>query len=250
MNEAEWLTCQDPYPMLQCLADKKVSERKSRLFAVACCLILLRKVRVHPWAERGVLVAERYADGAATLAELEEAHGSPRTSDWRSKCASEGVNGQLALEEYTSRASRTAMHGCWNAAETECGTVVADCAACNAAWALAEHEAEPPDDNGLSSVFNARLKVEQVTQCGLLRCIIGNPFRASPITSAVLAWQGCTVVKMAEAVYEGRRWEDMPLLGDALEDAGCTDQALLDHCRGPGPHARGCYLLDILLDKS
>jgi hypothetical protein len=65
----------------------------------------------------------------------------------------------------------------------------------------------------------------------------------------VLAWQGGTAVKMAAAMYDGRRWEDMPLLGDALEDAGCTDAALLGHLRGPGPHVRGCWAVDLLLGK-
>jgi hypothetical protein len=66
----------------------------------------------------------------------------------------------------------------------------------------------------------------------------------------VLAWQGGTVARVARAIYEDRRWEDMPLLDDALEEAGCTDQTILDHCRGPGPHALGCHVLDGLLGRS
>jgi hypothetical protein len=55
---------------------------------------------------------------------------------------------------------------------------------------------------------------------------------------------------MATAIYEDRRWSDMPLLGDALEEAGVTDQAVLDHCRGQGPHARGCFVVDAILGRS
>jgi hypothetical protein len=89
-----------------------------------------------------------------------------------------------------------------------------------------------------------------VPRVALLRCIAGNPFHAVSLAPAVLASQSGTVVRMATSIYEGRCWEDMPLLGDALEEAGCTDQAVLDHCRGPGPHARGCFVVDAILERS
>jgi hypothetical protein len=91
---------------------------------------------------------------------------------------------------------------------------------------------------------------EQQAHADLLRCIFGDPFKPLSIPPAVLAWLQGTVVKLATAIYEGRKWEDMPLLGDALEEAGVTDQAVLDHCRGPGPHARGCHVVDALLGRS
>jgi hypothetical protein len=95
-----------------------------------------------------------------------------------------------------------------------------------------------------------RHRREPAAQCSLLRDILGNLFKPLAIAPVVLGWQGGTVVKLAAALYEGRRWEDMPLLGDALEEAGCTDQAILDHCRGPGPHARGCHVVDAILARS
>jgi hypothetical protein len=54
---------------------------------------------------------------------------------------------------------------------------------------------------------------------------------------------------LAAAIYEGRRWVDMPVLADALEDAGLTDPGVLGHCREPGPHARGCWVLDLILGR-
>jgi hypothetical protein len=57
------------------------------------------------------------------------------------------------------------------------------------------------------------------------------------------------VVKLAARIYEGRRFDEVGVLADALEDGGCVDQALLGHLRGPGPHARGCQVLDALLGK-
>ena len=69
----------------------------------------------------------------------------------------------------------------------------------------------------------------------------------SLIAPAVLAWQEGIVVRMAAAIYESHRWEDIPLLGDALEDAGCSDSDVLEHCRGPAQYARGCHVLDAIL---
>jgi hypothetical protein len=57
------------------------------------------------------------------------------------------------------------------------------------------------------------------------------------------------VVKLAQAVYDERAYDRLPVLADALEDAGCHDADILTHCRGPGPHVRGCWLIDLLLGK-
>jgi hypothetical protein len=93
-------------------------------------------------------------------------------------------------------------------------------------------------------------EAERAEQCQLLQCIAGNVFRPVSLAPAVLAMQGGVVVRMATAIYNDRRWEDMPLLGDALEEAGCDDQTVLDHCRGSGPHARGCFVVDAILKRS
>jgi len=66
---------------------------------------------------------------------------------------------------------------------------------------------------------------------------------------AWLAWDDAAVVKVARTVYEERRFEEMTVLADALEEAGCTCAALLDHCRQPGEHVRGCWLVDLLLQR-
>jgi hypothetical protein len=65
-----------------------------------------------------------------------------------------------------------------------------------------------------------------------------------------LAWNGGTVQRLAQAIYEEEAFERLPILADALEDAGCDDYLLLSHMRGPGPHARGCFVLDAILGKS
>jgi hypothetical protein len=107
---------------------------------------------------------------------------------------------------------------------------------------------------GLSfwEVLRARDKLASLEQktylCDLIRDLFDNPFRPVPrIEQVVLAWNDATVVKLARSIYEERRFSDLPILADALEDSGCTNPDFLDHCRKPGVHARGCWLLNLLL---
>jgi len=80
----------------------------------------------------------------------------------------------------------------------------------------------------------------------LLRDIFGNPFR--PV-SFDRVWRTDTAVTLAQAMYESRDFSAMPILADALQDAGCDNADILNHCRGPGPHVRGCWVVDLVLEK-
>lgn len=92
--------------------------------------------------------------------------------------------------------------------------------------------------------------VEHGWQSHILRCIFSNPFRPlSTIDSTWFTWNDGVAVKLAQTIYDGRRFEDMPILADALIDAGCTNNDILNHCRQPGVHVRGCWVLDLLLGK-
>ena len=88
---------------------------------------------------------------------------------------------------------------------------------------------------------------ESKNQTPLLRDIFGNPFR--PVV-ADPAWLTPTVVAIASAIYEERAFARLPILADALEEAGCTDADLLLHCRTPGEHVRGCWAVDLVLGKA
>ena len=81
----------------------------------------------------------------------------------------------------------------------------------------------------------------------LLRCIVGNPFQ--PVACEP-SWRTPIAVSLAEAIYAGRAFDRLPVLADALEEAGCTNPDVLAHCRGDGPHARGCWVVDMVLGKS
>jgi hypothetical protein len=87
---------------------------------------------------------------------------------------------------------------------------------------------------------------EQAAQCDLVRDLYGNPFRPVSFEPGWGAWQNRTVARLAAGLYEERRFSDLPVLADALEEAGCTNQTILEHCRGGREHARGCWVLDAL----
>jgi hypothetical protein len=76
--------------------------------------------------------------------------------------------------------------------------------------------------------------------------MFGNPYRPVAIDPT---WRTENVMLLARTAYEDNAWDRMPILGDALEEAGCQSREVLDHCRGPGPHARGCWLVDAILDR-
>ena len=87
---------------------------------------------------------------------------------------------------------------------------------------------------------------DQETGCRLLRDIFGNPFR--PVTFDP-NWRTSTTVALAAQMYDSRDFSAMPILADALEDAGCDHPDILDHCRGTSPHVRGCWVADLVLGK-
>jgi hypothetical protein len=93
-----------------------------------------------------------------------------------------------------------------------------------------------------------RFAAEARAQCDLLRDVFGNPLRASPALDP--AWLTTAVVPLATAAYDERTFDRMPILGDALEEVGCDDPEILEHCRGQGEHVRGCWVVDALLGKS
>ena len=87
-------------------------------------------------------------------------------------------------------------------------------------------------------------------QCQLLRCVFGQPFQPPiALDSSWMTWNGGTVRGLADAIYAEPAFDRLPILADALEEAGCTDSNILDHCRGPGPHVRGCWVIDLVLGK-
>ena len=93
-------------------------------------------------------------------------------------------------------------------------------------------------------------RVSRKRQAATLRDIIGNPFHSAlAVDQARLLSHAAPLRDIAQAIYDERRFGDMPILADALEEAGCTDAAILEHCRREGVHVRGCWVLDLLLGR-
>jgi hypothetical protein len=216
MTEAEWsvwwLACDDPKHMVERIGTH-ASERRLRLFACACCYrVYSEEQNVDELSS--VEVAERFADGLATAEELQLAEEDMDCGDYRYSPA----------DYVCSR---------------DIGAVVGTPAAASGLveYNAARRQTEP-------SLVE---RLERVAQSHLVRDIFGNPFRPMPAIDR--KWLTSTVVALAKGMYESRDFGAMPILADALQDAGCDSDDILDHCRGDGPHARGCWVVDLILGK-
>jgi hypothetical protein len=192
MIESEWLSCKDPGAMLEFLRGK-VSDRKLRLFACACC-------RNPDWMlldrdEAAISSIEYHADKWAGVRSFHPANfGGLRSG---------------------------------------------------AIWAAAESAYDAANE-WVMSFGPKRGKKWKPAQAALFRDIFGNPFKPIAFDPA---WRTSTVVEVAKAIYEERAFERMPVLGDALEEAGCSSPEILNHCRAEGVHVRGCFVVDGVLGK-
>src|SRR5262249_11989426 len=83
---------------------------------------------------------------------------------------------------------------------------------------------------------------ESAAETHTVRCIFGNPFRHVAVDPS---WLTSTVVTLAAGINAERAFDRLPILADALQDAGCDNPEVLAHCRGPGPHVRGCWVVDL-----
>jgi hypothetical protein len=228
MTEAEWLAGTDISRMLRHLRGQ-AGPRKFRLFACACC----RRVweALTPTHRGAVESAERYADRGIRLEELKAAR-----PDFR-----DALDGHWAAV-WAARAA-AAPRDIAKAA----GAAARDCRDVRAA---ADCPRSPHAD--FRRWLEAALAVktaEEAAQRELLRDVFGNPFRPAAVDPAWLARHDGAVPRLAQGIYDEGRFADLPVLADALEEAGCADETVLAHCRGGGPHVRGCWVLDLLLGK-
>lgn len=219
MSEFDWDRCTYPTSMLEFLRNQgRTSVRKLRLFSCACC----RRI----WSfldderlKRAVMVAEAYADGSVTRKVLRRAFNRLQPA-------------------YVTVAYESAHAAVW------CASNPVQCVMAYSHAALVL-DGPPAWD------------AEHAIQAALLRDIFG-PWPIPPLTSSVLAWNDGLVVKLATAIYKERclptgelNNDHFAVLSDALEEAGCHDENILYHCREQGQvHVRGCWLLDLILEKA
>jgi hypothetical protein len=231
MTEAEWLAHETPWPMLEFLRGK-ASDRKLRKFALAC----IRPIAHRLWDEQRQTIdaMERFLDGAASA---EESFVTKEMLKFGED--TEGVTLHPCVFE--RRAYEALFRkDAWEAADAIAGSAAL-------VSGLEYHHAHR-NDPGTDIVKNVdgQRSVVLAAQAVVLRDIVGNPFR--PVTVDP-AWQTATVTTLAQAIYSDRAFDRMPILADALEDAGCTNQDILGHCRGGGDHVRGCWVVDLLLGR-
>jgi hypothetical protein len=246
-TEAEWLASTLPGPLLEYVwqhrrrARLRGCRRQMRLFACACCRLAWHLLPERPLV-RALQTCERYADGLADDAERSAARAE----------AHEAANRAAALP--MSMAAR----GVWYAAEAN--ALSAACGAQSYAANALMHEAlAAASDRHLTvpesrAVAGRTIGAEWGRHCLLARDIFGNPFRPVAVNPACRTPQ---VVALARAAYDRRELPAgtldvtrLAVLADALEEAGCTSPELLGNLRGPGPHVRGCWGVDLLLGKS
>jgi hypothetical protein len=228
MTEHEWQVCADPNKMLSFLRGKG-SNRKFRLFTVACCRRIWHLL-TDERSREAVQIGERYADGlvcepdrlaAAEAAKHVDIDGTNDAAD----------AAYLAAEINSPR----------NHPDAEWG--IASDTMSSAAYADPKFVKARTTDFGLRYYPLASI---QEAHCQLLRDIFGNPFRTVAVERS---WLTSEVVTLAETIYDRRTFDRMTELANALERAGCTDAVILDHCRNTKEHVRGCWVVDLILGR-
>jgi hypothetical protein len=248
MSESVWDECTDPHWMLDYLYRKfpKLDAkhvRKKRLFGCACC----RRVQ-HLLTDQRCLdaidLAEKLADGEVTKDDCKEARSAARAA---AKAAYAVVEDAGPLPSRSTQ--REIAYAAWSAADAiaQIFNVEVGPLAATAASAMVHHPRRGRVPT--QKEYAAAQKDEDKIQAAFLRDLFGNPFRRVVLDSAWLKRNGGVVPKMARGIYDDRRLDDLPVLADALEDAGCDNEEILAHCRQPGEHVRGCWVVDLLLGK-
>jgi hypothetical protein len=239
MDKPTWEKCTDPVRMLRHL-QPKAPKRKLHLFSVAC----IREqghLLTEPRSREAYFLAERFAEGQASLDELRQAHARAkqswmllrgRDSFWREgdfKICCRMIDVAYALTnaidpelEPLHQACRTAM-----SLQGSLQANVLPLCARDMRWGL---------DN-------------QELQANLLRDIFGNPFKRPRLDRTWFKHQAGDAARIAASIYDDRSFDELPILADALMDAECPHEELIAHCQSPGVHGRGCWVVDLLMGK-
>lgn len=234
MTPDSWRTAAEPRRMLDHVKDT-LSERRLRLLGCAFARMVWPHM-IDDSSRLAVEAAERYADGLISREEMAAAEAAAfetaRLADLRSTVSDPGWAA-------TRTAARAANLHAWSSATG--AQFVALLAA--APWEFG--------NQGKSVIHHGdqRVRAEaKLTQCELVREVVGDPFAPKAVRSNWLRWNDGVIGEMARAIYEERRFDEMGVLADALEEAGCADEDILGHCRRTSScgHVRGCWVIDLL----
>jgi hypothetical protein len=229
---------------------KSFLRRKLRLFACACCRRIEHLMK-DPRSREAIRLGEQYADGLIGETAARAARSAAR--------AAYNAANRAADEEYDRKPGIPSPF-CWRKpyqalvaatdaayAATQVFNIDGGTARAEMTNAL-EHErlARPRTPVTAQNARAAHKEADQA-QAEMLRDLFGNPLRPLAVDPAWLRWNKGVVVKLARSIYDHQTLDQLPILADALEEAGCSDPVILSHCRGPGPHVRGCWVIDLLL---
>jgi hypothetical protein len=211
--------------------------RKKRLVAIGAARVLWHHLAL-PTSRRAVEAAERYADEPG-WPEVGRHHLAARRAATRVERADRGRKRRRARP--ADRSPRVAL--AWVGARVASpADLDADDGGYVPEWLDILHTL-----NTLWPALGVGSEEEAETHhARLIRDVFPNPARPVAIDPA---WRTADAVALARGMYESRDFAAMPILADALQDAGCDDEQLLGHCRGPGPHVRGCWVVDLVLGK-
>jgi len=240
MTEQEWLECTDPMPMLEYLLAKHLANnfemrqvasramrgrngwaRKFRLYACGWCRRFWNNIQDRR-LRNAVAITEEYADGLVNDTEFRTAKRQARAAYAQALTSQGELSWEASVASLVMHVmSRRFIPG-WN-----------------------PHR---DSETGKRSE-NTEREVQELMrfQSGLLRDLFG-PLAFRPITIDP-RWLTSTVIDLAQAIYDEHAFERMPILADALMDAGCDSEEIIAHCRSDGPHVRGCHVVDLLLGK-
>jgi hypothetical protein len=214
MTETEWLKCGDPRTMLRFLSPR-LSERVVRFFAMLACRAG-PTLAAHEALEIALETTEKMIEGEASPGEVAEAASA---IEWGRYEMCESLNNLAVAVDVAYKPGSALLE----AAELAVASL-------SAVYPLIEIGGQ--EDEGYAA------------QCHLLRELI--PFR--PIARDP-SWLTSDVLLLARGIYDEKAFDRMPILADALQDAGCENVDVLSHCRDSGEHVRGCWVVDLLLGK-
>ena len=220
MTEKEWLSAKSIDPLREWWRDRrnrKQYARKERLFACACCRLWWDHL-TDERSRRAVEIGEAVADGPVSKVAIKRAHTEAVAAASEVPSLRRGYS-LAASVEIVMNPDRDDVF---------------------VATTMRLRDAGP-------DLRLCTQKESELAQANLLRDVIGNPFRKVKFSPD---WRTDTAVALAKQMYEAREFSAMPILADALQDAGCDNDTILNHCRDAKlPHVRGCWVVDLVLDK-
>jgi hypothetical protein len=260
MTEEEWKVCDEWLPLL--IRIGRVPQRKATLY-VCAGLRCIWEWLYDDASRQAVELAEREADGLATAEERDFASYLAEVPTFGYDFEARYVRDQPSkLGSFSSEVRRLLEMGVYSELDLQSDGPLGDeqvrSSLKNAAHIAYHNLGERLVNGRLHEHLLEHLRSQsQWPGAWLVRELFPNPYHPVEVEAHCLGWKDGTIQRLAEAAYQDRALpagrlvsDHLAVLADALEDASCTEPAILDHLRSPGPHYRGCWVIDALLHKS